>query len=195
MKIIFTIPKLILFCYLFILLCLLGFKQVWAKNTQTKKSPETPIIIRSDFITIKQKSQQVKFLQNVIVEQDDNSLFANEMVVDYLENTNNKREIHLITANKNVKLFNKNITATSDFGIYDPKKQLITLQNNVLVNDGKSIIAGNKFIYDLTTKTGKFSNQKPLTKSKTNTPEEPLDNRVTVIIGDNPQESYQKQNE
>lgn len=195
MKIIFTIPKLILFCYLFILLCLLGFKQVWAKNTQTKKSPETPIIIRSDFITIKQKSQQVKFLQNVIVEQDDNSLFANEMVVDYLENTNNKREIHLITANKNVKLFNKNITATSDFGIYDPKKQLITLQNNVLVNDGKSIIAGNKFIYDLTTKTGKFSNQKLLTKSKTNTPEEPLDNRVTVIIGDNPQESYQKQNE
>ena len=195
MKIIFTIPKLILFCYLFILLCLLGFKQVWAKNTQTKKSLETPIIIRSDFITIKQKSQQVKFLQNVIVEQDDNSLFANEMVVDYLENTNNKREIHLITANKNVKLFNKNITATSDFGIYDPKKQLITLQNNVLVNDGKSIIAGNKFIYDLTTKTGKFSNQKPLTKSKTNTPEEPLDNRVTVIIGDNPQESYQKQNE
>lgn len=195
MKIILTIPKLILFCYLFILLCLLGFKQVWAKNTQTKKSPETPIIIRSDFITIKQKSQQVKFLQNVIVEQDDNSLFANEMVVDYLENTNNKREIHLITANKNVKLFNKNITATSDFGIYDPKKQLITLQNNVLVNDGKSIIAGNKFIYDLTTKTGKFSNQKPLTKSKTNTPEEPLDNRVTVIIGDNPQESYQKQNE
>lgn len=192
MKIIFTIPKLILFCYLFILLCLLGFKQVWAKNTQTKKSPETPIIIRSNFITIKQKSQQVKFLQNVIVEQDDNSLFANEMVVDYLENTNNKREIHLITANKNVKLFNKNITATSDFGIYDPKKQLITLQNNVLVNDGKSIIAGNKFIYDLTTKTGKFSNQKPLTKSKTNTPEEPLDNRVTVIIGDNPQESYQK---
>lgn len=195
MKIILTIPKLILFCYLFILLCLLGFKQVWAKNTQTKKSPETPIIIRSDFITIKQKSQQVKFLQNVIVEQDDNSLFANEMVVDYLENTNNKREIHLITANKNVKLFNKNITATSDFGIYDPKKQLITLQNNVLVNDGKSIVAGNKFIYDLTTKTGKFSNQKPLTKSKTNTPEEPLDNRVTVIIGDNPQESYQKQNE
>ena len=195
MKIILTIPKLILFCYLFILLCLLGFKQVWAKNTQTKKSPETPIIIRSDFITIKQKSQQVKFLQNVIVEQDDNSLFANEMVVDYLENTNNKREIHLITANKNVKLFNKNITATSDFGIYDPKKQLITLQNNVLVNDGKSIIAGNKFIYDLTTKTGKFSNQKPLTKSKTNTPEQPLDNRVTVIIGDNPQESYQKQNE
>ncbi len=195
MKIILTIPKLILFCYLFILLCLLGFKQVWAKNTQTKKSLETPIIIRSDFITIKQKSQQVKFLQNVIVEQDDNSLFANEMVVDYLENTNNKREIHLITANKNVKLFNKNITATSDFGIYDPKKQLITLQNNVLVNDGKSIIAGNKFIYDLTTKTGKFSNQKPLTKSKTNTPEEPLDNRVTVIIGDNPQESYQKQNE
>ena len=195
MKIILTIPKLILFCYLFILLCLLGFKQVWAKNTQTKKSPETPIIIRSDFITIKQKSQQVKFLQNVVVEQDDNSLFANEMVVDYLENTNNKREIHLITANKNVKLFNKNITATSDFGIYDPKKQLITLQNNVLVNDGKSIIAGNKFIYDLTTKTGKFSNQKPLTKSKTNTPEEPLDNRVTVIIGDNPQESYQKQNE
>ena len=195
MKIILTIPKLILFCYHFILLCLLGFKQVWAKNTQTKKSPETPIIIRSDFITIKQKSQQVKFLQNVIVEQDDNSLFANEMVVDYLENTNNKREIHLITANKNVKLFNKNITATSDFGIYDPKKQLITLQNNVLVNDGKSIIAGNKFIYDLTTKTGKFSNQKPLTKSKTNTPEQPLDNRVTVIIGDNPQESYQKQNE
>ena len=195
MKIIFTIPKLILFCYLFILLCLLGFKQVWAKNTQTKKSPETPIIIRSNFITIKQKSQQVKFLQNVVVEQDNNSLFANEMVVDYLENTNKKREIHLITANKNVKLFNKNITATSDFGIYDPKKQLITLQNNVLVNDGKSIIAGNKFIYDLTTKTGKFSNQKPLTKSKTNTPEEPLDNRVTVIIGDNPQESYQKQNE
>ena len=192
MKTAFITTKLILFCYLFVILFLSASNKSWAENTAKNQKP---IIIRSDFITIKQKSQQVKFLQNVVVEQDDNSLFANEMVVDYLENTNKKREIHLITANKNVKLFNKNITATSDFGIYDPKKQLITLQNNVLVNDGKSIIAGNKFIYDLTTKTGKFSNQKPLTKSKTNTPEEPLDNRVTVIIGDNPQESYQKQNE
>jgi len=192
-KTILTIPKLILFCYLFVLLCLFGFKQVLAKNTQNKKPPEKQIIIRSDFITIKQKSQQVKFLQNVLVEQNDSSLFANEMVVDYLENANKKREINLITANKNVKLFNKNITATSDFGIYNPKKQLIILQDNVLVNDGKSIIAGNKFIYNLITKTGKFSNQKSLSKNKTTN--ESLDNRVTVIIGDNPQESYQKQNE
>jgi lipopolysaccharide export system protein LptA len=194
-KIIFTIPKLILFCYLFILLCLLDFKQVLAKNTQNQKSPEQPIIIRSDFITIKQKSQQVKFLQNVVVEQNDSSLFASEMVVDYIENASKKREINLITANKNVKLFNQNITATSDLGIYEPKKNLITLKNNVLVNDGKSIISGNKFIYDLITKTGKFSNQNSLIKSKKNTINQPIDNRVIVIIGDNPQESYQKQNE
>jgi lipopolysaccharide export system protein LptA len=194
-KIIFTIPKLILFCYLFILLFLLDFKQVLAKNIQNKKSPEKTIIIRSDFITIQQKSQQVKFLQNVVVEQDDSSLFANEMVVDYLENANKKREINLITANKNVKLFNQNITATSDFGIYEPKKNLITLKNNVLVNDGKSIISGNKFIYNLTTKTGKFSNQNSLPTYQKNETSQPLDNRVTVIIGDNPQESYQKQND
>ena len=194
MKTAFITTKLILFCYLFVILFLSASNKSWAENTAKNQKP---IIIRSDFITIKQKSQQVKFLQNVVVEQDDSSLLANEMVVDYLENNNKKREINLITANKNVKLFNQNITATSDFGIYDPKKKLITLKNNVLVNDGKSIVAGNKFIYDLNTKIGKFSNQNSLPKNKKKSlkQDEPLDNRVTVIIGDDPQESYQKQNE
>ncbi len=194
MKTAFITTKLILFCYLFVILFLSASNKSWAENTAKNQKP---IVIRSDFITIKQKSQQVKFLQNVVVEQDDSSLLANEMVVDYLENNNKKREINLITANKNVKLFNQNITATSDFGIYDPKKKLITLKNNVLVNDGKSIVAGNKFIYDLNTKIGKFSNQNSLPKNKKKSlkQDEPLDNRVTVIIGDDPQESYQKQNE
>lgn len=194
MKTAFITTKLILFCYLFVILFLFASNKSWAENTAKNQKP---IVIRSDFITIKQKSQQVKFLQNVVVEQDDSSLLANEMVVDYLENDNKKKEINLITANKNVKLFNQNITATSDFGIYDPKKKLITLKNNVLVNDGKSIVAGNKFIYDLNTKTGKFSNQNSLPKNKKKSLKqaEPLDNRVTVIIGDDPQESYQKQNE
>ena len=194
MKTAFITTKLILFYYLFVILFLFASNKSWAENTAKNQKP---IIIRSDFITIKQKSQQVKFLQNVVVEQDDSSLLANEMVVDYLENNNKKREINLITANKNVKLFNQNITATSDFGIYDPKKKLITLKNNVLVNDGKSIVAGNKFIYDLNTKIGKFSNQNSLPKNKKKSlkQDEPLDNRVTVIIGDDPQKSYQKQNE
>ncbi len=182
--------KLILFCYLFVVLFLfIVTKKSLAENT---KQQAKQTVIRSEFITIKQKSQQIKFLQNVVVEQDDNSLLADEMVVDYLENAKKKREVHLITAHKNVKLFNQNITATSDVGIYDPKKKLITLKNNVLVNDGKSIVAGNQFIYDLVSKTGKFSNQNSAPKNNSLKRDEPLDKRVTVIIGDNPQESYQK---
>ena len=110
MKTAFITTKLILFYYLFVILFLFASNKSWAENTAKNQKP---IIIRSDFITIKQKSQQVKFLQNVVVEQDDSSLLANEMVVDYLENNNKKREINLITANKNVKLFNQNITTCS----------------------------------------------------------------------------------
>jgi len=43
-----------------------------------RKAKKSPTRIRSDIIDIKQKSQKIDFIGNVVVERDDASLLANK---------------------------------------------------------------------------------------------------------------------
>jgi lipopolysaccharide transport protein LptA len=153
---------------------------------KTNKNVKTTI--SSDIIDIKKKSQKIDFINNVIVERDDISILANKMTIFYIENNlNNGKEnsssIKEIVANDKVKLFNNELTVNADFARFDPQKNIIILEKNVIVNNGTSIINGNKFIYDLNQKSG-FIHGKSDIKNLNNT-----DNRVTVIIGDDIKEA------
>ena len=153
---------------------------------KTNKNVKTTI--SSDIIDIKKKSQKIDFINNVIVERDDISILANKMTIFYLENNlkNNKdnaSSIKEIVANDKVKLFNNELTVNADFARFDPQKNIIILEKNVIVNNGTSIINGNKFIYDLNQKKGFIHGESDI-KNLKNT-----DNRVTVIIGDDIKEA------
>lgn len=155
-----------------------------------KSKTETPTRIRSDIIDIKRKSRIVKFINNVVVEKDDSSLLAKEMIVIYDEKSqesrniagseeNNNVSIKRIDASGNVKIFTEEFIASGDYGHYDPKRDVFILEKNVIVNNGTSIASGNKFIYNIKTKQSNFVGAKDETSiSKKNG-----DKRVTVVIG------------
>ncbi len=167
-----------------------------------KSKHESPTRIRSDIIDIKRKSQTVDFLNNVVIEKDDSSLLAKKMTIFYEEdkkldedesksfyqrNAKNKKEqparkakIKIIEAKENVKIFSEEFIASGDFGYYDPQKNIFVLVKNVIVNNGTSIASGDKFIYSLETKKGKFIGPKDETSIRGNGG----DKRVVVVIGD-----------
>ena len=167
-----------------------------------KSSSEGQTKIRSDIIDIKRKSQTVSFINNVVVEKDDSSLLAKKMVLFYNEDRkprdkNSKLEeiknekiekpkisIKIIEARENVKIFSEDFVASSDFGYFDPQKNIFVLQQNVIVNNGTSIASGDKFIYNLTTKKGNFVGNKDKSSIKKNDG----DKRVIVVIGEDLQD-------
>lgn len=177
------------------LLCVLFLdsSKLFANNLKTsKKLPANPIETRisSDIIDIKKKSQKIDFINNVIVEKQDLSMLAKKMTVYYFDNkiddnsSNKNSSIKEVKAYDNIKLFNNEFTASSDFAIFDPNKNIIILEKNVIVNNGTSVIKGDKFIYDLNSKKGQVLGQKNLKNIH-----EKIDERVTIIIGDDIKDS------
>lgn len=136
--------------------------------------------IRSDIIDIKRKSEKVNFLGNVVVERDDSSLLADKMTVLYHDKTDpsQKSQIKKIEAHENVKIFSDDFVGSGDYGFYDPNRNIFELEKNVIVNNGTSIASGDRFVYDLNTKKGRFFGKKDETTIR-----ESGDKRVTVILG------------
>ena len=158
-----------------------------------RKAKNTPTRIRSDIIDIKQKSKKIEFVGNVVVERDDASLLSNKMEVFYIDKVSDKSEIKNnsnikeIKAFGNVKMFNDEFVASSDLANFYPNKNIFILEKNVIVNNGTSILTGDKFIYDLKTKKGNFVGQKNrdnLKKDDKINGEKSGDDRVTITIGD-----------
>jgi len=179
-------------------LCLVfcAFNSAVAQN-QGVLTKDSPTRIRSDIIDIKRKSQLVTFINNVVVEKDDSSLLANKMKVlyDKQQDPNNKdkssNSIKRIEAYGDVKIFSEEFIASGDKGHYNPIADLFILENNVIVNNGTSIASGNKFIYSLKTKKGKFVGQ----KNETSITGNGGDKRVVVIIGNDANDSSDNKND
>jgi len=98
------------------------------------------------------------------------------MTVLYDEKSSEKSEIRRIEAKENVKIFSEEFVASGDFGYYEPKQEIFVLEKNVIVNNGTSIASGDKFIYNTTSKKGRFVGKKEETAIAT-------DKRVVVVIG------------
>lgn len=157
---------------------------IYPANSKQLRPSQTRI--RSDIIDIKQKSQKIDFIKNVVIEKDDSSMLADKMTIFYDskedKNTSSKKNsIKKIEANTNVKIFSQDFVASGDSGYYDPKNNKFILQENVLVNNGTSIASGKEFVYDIKTKKGQFIGDKDLIKNK----EKSLkDGRIMVIINE-----------
>lgn len=150
------------------------------KNVSNVKA-QSQTRIRSDIIDIKRKSQTINFSGNVVVEKDDSILLAENMLVVYFENKDaGDSEIKRIEARNNVKIFTEEFIASADFGYFDPSQDIFVLQKNVVVNNGSSIAGGEKFVYNLKTKKGKFVGN----KNETSITGNGGDKRVVVVIGE-----------
>jgi lipopolysaccharide export system protein LptA len=103
-----------------------------------------------------------------------------KVIYDEARGKNNKRSIKRIDAKGNVKIFSEEFIASGNNGYYLPNKDLFVLEENVIVNNGTSIASGNKFIYNLITKRGRFIGQNHETSIAGNGG----DKRVVVIIGE-----------
>ncbi len=147
--------------------------------------------IRSDIIDIKQKTNIVNFIGNVVVEKEDSSLLADNMTVLYYENKNKEQDTQIkrIDAKNNVKIFSEEFIASATYGYYDPVKNIFVLQKKVIVNNGSSIAGGEEFIYDLKTRKGKFVGE----KNETSITGNGGDKRVVVIIGSDIKDSKSSQ--
>ncbi|MFZ9180389.1 MAG: LptA/OstA family protein [Rickettsiales bacterium] len=174
-----------LFCVILVVLLWqnLQISNSFANNNSKKNKSQ--IKIKADIFDIKQNSQKIDLINNVIVEKDDISLLSDKMVIFYYntekKDLNNSSKIKEIKALSNVKMFNNEFVASSETGIYDPKKNIFILQKNVIVNSGTSIASGEEFIYDLNLKKGFFSGNKKTVPNSLS--QDKIDDRVTVIIG------------
>jgi lipopolysaccharide transport protein LptA len=152
--------------YLPALILLLSYATNAHANSQlvfTSKAQKTSLIIT----TI--KSNQVQRLDNKMILSDQVTLtrdgikfLADQMTVFY--NDDNKQtiltpsnNIARVNAEKNVRIYQGEFSATGNYGFYDPKKGIFAIEENVIFNNGASVIHGEKFIYNLNSQKGYLS--------------------------------------
>lgn len=193
---------------------------VWSKNNDKKNNPSielkkskkqtrktTPTKITSDKIDIKQKTQSVNFIGNVVVVKDDSSMLSDSMEVIYFQKNNQsqnnklnkksdlkklnnedklkqKTEIEKIISKTKVKIFSDEFIAVGNSGYFDVKNNFFVLEGDVMVNNGISIARGDKFIHNLDNKKSSFVG----IEKKKNNQDFVKDSRVTVILGDDVKE-------
>lgn len=164
-----------------------------AKKASGDFNASGPTKIRSKIIDVKRDKQEIRFLEDVIVENGESSMLSNEMVVVYEEkkSEDQKNKIKRIDAVGKVKIFNEEFIATSKTGYYIPSKEQFILEEDVIVNNGASIASGSKFVYNLLTKKGRFVGEKN-ESSITGKGGVSTDGRVIVILGEDGSKNKEK---
>lgn len=117
----------------------------------TKLNRNQPVNITSNKVEIVRDKGQIIFLGNVIAVQDEFTLYADKMVVEYNESKDQKININNIKAINNVKFTNKTIIAIGDEGIYDVKKNIIIMKKNIKATEKGIAVYADEFSYDVNT--------------------------------------------
>ena len=132
---------------------------------------DKPVDIESDSLEVDDKKKIATFKGNVSATQGDFNLRAKEIQVTYTDSKKNgakketasnapaspipgggSGEIQQIDAKGKVLMNAKDgQTATSDWAVFEVKKQLVTIGGDVVLTQGTSTIKGDKMVIDLTT--------------------------------------------
>lgn len=119
-------------------------------NNNSKKN-KSQIKIKADIFDIKQNNQKIDLINNVIIEKEDISLLSDKMEIIYHDNKksdlSNSSKIKEIKALNNIKMFNNEFVASSQIGIYDPKKTFLFCKKMLLlIAEHQSPVANNLFM-------------------------------------------------
>jgi lipopolysaccharide export system protein LptA len=128
------------------------------------KNRNQPIQIEASSLEVHDKSKLATFRGKVHVRQGDTELRCNTLVVYYEDEaaggTDGSRSgaaaaepqrIKRLEAKGNVVVSQKEQTATGETGIFDMRKNTITLRGNVVVSQGRNVLSGDRLVVDMTT--------------------------------------------
>lgn len=137
---------------------------------QATNQKTVPTKVKANIIDIKKNLHVINFIGNAVVEKDQDIIFADKMILFYQESKTDtqttKSKIEKIEAIDNVKLFSQDYVASSKNAYYIPDQDLLTMENEVTVNNGASVATGDKFLYNLKTKKGNFVGQSKEKRAK-----------------------------
>ena len=142
--------------------------------TSYSANADKPINIEADALEVDDKKKVATFKGNVTASQGDFNIRAKEIQVIYSAAAKKdpaagapassalpgggNADIQQIDAKGKVLVTTKdNQTTTSDWAIFEVKKQLVTIGGNVVVSQGTDTIKGTKLVIDLTTGVSQFS--------------------------------------
>ena len=128
------------------------------------KNRNQPIQIEASSLEVNDKTKVATFRGKVYVKQGDTELRCNTLVVYYEEDgagaTNGSRpgtsaaepqRIRRLEARGGVIVAQKEQTATGDSGVFDMRKNTITLSGNVVVSHGRNVLRGDRLVVDMAT--------------------------------------------
>lgn len=128
------------------------------------KNRNQPIQIEASSLEVNDKTKVATFRGKVYVKQGDTELRSNTLVVYYEEDgvgtTNGSRpgtsaaepqRIRRLEARGGVIVTQKEQTATGDSGVFDMRKNTITLSGNVVVSHGRNVLRGDRLVVDMAT--------------------------------------------
>ena len=133
---------------------------VFAKNAKTKFNKNQPLNITSESVEIFREKNEIIFIENVKAVQDNFVLYADKMVVKYIETTEKKLDIKSIKTEKNVRFISKDIKATANQGFYDVSKNILTLMDDVTATESGITVYAKVFEYDINTGRAKIIGNK-----------------------------------
>lgn len=148
-------------------------------NSKDTIKQNKPIKIESNEISMKKNSNIIVFTGNVEATQDNLVILTDKMLVEYEGENIDIKNIKLFG---NVILKNDTIVANSGKGEYNLLKNIITLENNVVLTEKDVVVYGDKMTYDTIKQESKVYGSK-----KEN-------NRITIILDNinNLKERYDK---
>ncbi|GGE56445.1 lipopolysaccharide transport periplasmic protein LptA [Actibacterium pelagium] len=139
---------------------ILGAAAGWAQSAninfgEAAHDDTKPVEIVADSLSMDQNTGSAVFEGNVLVVQDTLRLSADRIAVAYvMEDGEMTGDIDTMTATGNVLLVNGEETAKGAQAIYTVQEEVIVLTGDVLLNQGRSALSGQKLVVNLDTGNG-----------------------------------------
>ncbi|MDJ0978313.1 MAG: LptA/OstA family protein [Erythrobacter sp.] len=129
-------------------LALMGDMQLSAQGFSAHNT-RAPVDIDAGRIVAQEREDRVVFSDNVIVTQDDLTVRAARMQLNYLNAST--LELKQITATGGVSVARGNQRATGSTAVYDFSRRIITLSGDVRLRQGNNTLSGGRLVIDLDT--------------------------------------------
>jgi lipopolysaccharide export system protein LptA len=132
---------------------------------------DQPVKIESDALEVRDKQRQATFMGNVKLTQGETILQCKTLVIFYEDTaapaapkkgapataqkqgvgTGSGQQIKRAEAKGDVRVTQKDQTATGDNGVFDVKSNNVTLTGNVVVTQGTNVLRGDRMVVNLDT--------------------------------------------
>ena len=140
-----------------------GPTKVVLKNEEKKQKV---IITSEDFLQLRQKTQTITALKNVLADDGVNKVYCDEMTAYFHRPNGEKYELKSVQAHSNVKIITQTEVITGNDAFYDLGKEKAFITGNVVVDRAEGKMFGDRAVINM--KTGESQLEIDNTKKKIN---------------------------